>query len=175
MRKHKPGFTLIELVTAVIILGILAAIAAPIIMRDSNVKAACAEAVATMNIMRTVLTAYYKNYDAWPAIVFADENNPQWAANMDPEDFRRWFMGLTIDHLNGYYFGRECYFVSVDGTGMIMCVLYPPHWDLPVNSADPDDKKRVRYMGEGEGACLWMDIDDGEVHQNLFEKSGYPA
>jgi len=62
----KKGFTLIELIIVVIIVGILAAIAAP--MMSSNVaKARRSEAVAAVGTLRTAARLYYVEHSGFPA------------------------------------------------------------------------------------------------------------
>jgi type IV pilus assembly protein PilA len=64
----KKGFTLIELIIVVIIIGILAAIAAP--MMSANVeRAKRSEAIAAMGAIRTAIRLYYAEQTKWPTAI----------------------------------------------------------------------------------------------------------
>jgi prepilin-type N-terminal cleavage/methylation domain-containing protein len=66
MSFNRKGFTLIELIIVVIIIGILAAIAGP--MMSGNVKKAKkSEAVAAIGAIRTAERLYYVDKGAYPA------------------------------------------------------------------------------------------------------------
>jgi len=87
MRLKRKGFTLIELIIVVIIIGILAAIAAP--MMSSNVqRARRSEAVAALGAIRTAARCYAaENSGTYPAtlaqisgyIGAADLNGPNYS------------------------------------------------------------------------------------------------
>ena len=170
MASRRQGFTLIELIIVVIIIGILAAISGPI-MSGMKTKAICAEAVTTMGTIRTALKAYYVEFNDWPPIPDASP----WVAWMDPEDFKRWLPGLNIDNLTGTYFGKECYYINPPLE--IACFMDPKQMAGYQNSADPDDKKGIKYMGDFPHflSYLKMYIGNGKIFQYYVSKSGYPS
>ena len=57
-REKRRGFTLIELMVVILIVGVLAAVAVPI-LHDKNDQAKWSEAAATAGAIRTSVRAYY--------------------------------------------------------------------------------------------------------------------
>jgi type IV pilus assembly protein PilA len=65
MRKHQKGFTLIELMIVVAIIGILAAIAIPA-YQDYTIRAQVSEGMSLTSGVRTAVTEYLQTVGVWP-------------------------------------------------------------------------------------------------------------
>ncbi len=87
MRK-KGGFTLVELVIVVIIIGILVTIGVPNYMRSLE-RSKCAQAIRILKDMRSAGLSYYANKETFPAMVtdledevganfYSDKTNNDW-------------------------------------------------------------------------------------------------
>lgn len=101
MKLGRKGFTLIELIIVVIIVGILAAIAGPLMSGNVN-KAKRAEAVAALGAIRTAERLYYaENAASYTGAIsnFADTTNKLAT-----------YIGAT--DLDGKYFGVNAYSVT---------------------------------------------------------------
>lgn len=93
------GFTLIELLITIIIVGILAAVAVPVIRGNIIKKAVFTEAVISMGVLAASQEMYYaehKKYQEFDLSLSSSEDNP-------------WPEGVVPEQLNGRYFSEHCY------------------------------------------------------------------
>ena len=65
MKRVQQGFTLIELMIVVAIVGILAAIALPA-YRDYTIRSKMAEVAAALGACKTSVTEYINTKNVWP-------------------------------------------------------------------------------------------------------------
>lgn len=70
--QSRAGFTLVELMIVVIIVGILAAVAVPLYRRNTR-KAMASEALALAGSVRTAQRVYYAEHSAYAALADIDE------------------------------------------------------------------------------------------------------
>lgn len=71
IHKTKEGFTLIELVMVIVIIGILAAIIVPR-FTSQRVQAQIATTKANLESLRTAIDLFYTNENQWPKTTLAD-------------------------------------------------------------------------------------------------------
>ncbi len=119
MSFNRKGFTLIELIIVVIIIGILAAIAAPM-MSGNVIKAKRSEAVAALGALRTAQRCYFAEKSIYVSSL-ADLSS---------------YVG-TGD-INGKYFNSTAY--SVTNTGDVSCNV-TKSTDTAVAASSPDTIK----------------------------------
>ncbi len=93
----KQGFTLVELMVVILIVGILAAVAIPL-MHGRIDAAKWSEAKAAMGTIATGLRAYYAEKQGWGTISDLNE------------------IGISTGDLDGSYFDYDCYAFTTNGT-----------------------------------------------------------
>ncbi len=108
-KREGRGFTLIELIIVIVIIGILASISAPMMARQIQ-KAKLSEAVAAMGTIRTAERLYYTEYG-----IYVNVSGLQWAFDDILSNPLKGY--VTGKALSGRYFNPISYRVSVTPTG----------------------------------------------------------
>jgi len=171
MYLNKKGFTLIELIIVIVIIGILASIAVPM-MAGVKAKAICAEAVTGMSTLRQVIRQYYVEYGGFPA-------DWGWGDGVAWPDVEPYFekIGFKVDCLNGTYFDKWCYviYAVTPGKNNIVC-CYPRGsklWYGPAVAPGYLDAYNI-VDDDNDSACLVMWVASGRIKQYYISRSGYP-
>jgi len=145
--KNKRGFTLIELMVVVIVVGILAAAAIPI-YRFAMSRAYSSEAKATIGTMLTSMKVFYaENNNAYPTFVWGVSDE------LDPADDIMSILGVDTDTNNWWHAGYEkglastptCSFGTVIAGGIF-----------------PNNSGEITPLGSAAGPYLWAygDVDE---------------
>jgi len=103
MKHGKRGFTLIELMIVVIIVGILSAVAIPL-MRGNIDRAKKTEAVAALGTIKLVERMYFSEFSSYCSV--GNLGNTSTPLNTY----------LKVGDLNGKYFNDFCYSVDAAAT-----------------------------------------------------------
>ena len=101
MQINKKGFTMIELLVVLLIIGVLAAVAAPLYFANTS-RAKASEAVATMSLLRQSMRDYYASHTSYPADISDITLPPPTGAGVD--------VGIA------QYFSNECYTIDTAGS-----------------------------------------------------------
>jgi prepilin-type N-terminal cleavage/methylation domain-containing protein len=98
LRRNQKGFTLVELMIVVIIVGILAAVAIPM-YQGATERAKASEAVAALGTIRGAMRVYYAEHGTYVNAAFVDNAQVTVSSILDVSD----------TDLLGRYFSTECY------------------------------------------------------------------
>ncbi len=90
----KNGFTLIEIVMVMVIVGVLAAMAVPMFIRSVE-EGKNQEAVAALRLIRTAERLYYLDYDAY--VPASDTNEVNTKLDLDIES-KNWKFWVEVDN-----------------------------------------------------------------------------
>ncbi len=85
----KSGFTLIEIVTVMVIVGVLAAMAVPMFIRSVE-EGKNREAVAALRLIRTAERLYYLDYDVYVAAADTSEVNTKLELDIESQNWKFW-------------------------------------------------------------------------------------
>ena len=88
MKQVQKGFTLIELMIVVAIIGILAAIAIPA-YQDYTIRAQASEGLAMASATKAAVAEYYADKGTWPADDGAAGGTGDWAGPISVGQVRR--------------------------------------------------------------------------------------
>ena len=153
MRYSKHGFTLIELIIVIVIIGILASIAAPM-MQGAKEKAVLSEALMIMGNVRTALRQYYVEYSAWPP---GTRTN---VSDMDDAYVASHFPGLTLNSFEGTYFSKESFVIN-PWSGVLSYVRKGNSSLISLN------------LGDNAFAYILMTTKSGKMYQKDYPKTKY--
>jgi prepilin-type N-terminal cleavage/methylation domain-containing protein len=171
---RRKGFTLIELIIVIVIIGILASISAPMI-QGMKTKAICAEAVTAMGTIRTVLRAYYMEYNGFPAT----SNFANWLIYPPPGGINLPAAGFPPDNLTGAYFSKYCYYIYLnpgnpaEPESLIWVTPHPEFFGNSPNNAPR--KNETNNIDDTPPGILGMRYKTGRITQSGISRSGYPS
>lgn len=105
MKLNKKGFTMVELLVVLLIIGVLAAVATPLYLANTN-RAKASEAVATMGLIRQAEREYYTRHAVYLTVTAGNlANDPEAASNK----------GLGINVGIPQYFSSPAYTATTGG------------------------------------------------------------
>ena len=147
MRINKNSFTLIELIVVVIIIGILASVAMPM-LGALNKKAIASEAITTLGMIRTCEKLYYVEHGAYCVptdLVLAGY--------------------LKMSDIDGTYFSSYCYMymsisVSNPAHTYFMCVPYKSNPDYSPKAQEVQSWPNNVYIAMDESGNIYSNISE---------------
>jgi prepilin-type N-terminal cleavage/methylation domain-containing protein len=144
--KKISGFTLVELITVIIIIAVLAAIAVPM-LRGNTKKAIRTEAKGALAHIRTAQRIYYAEYGKY----FSASG---WTLCTDIPGIKKRSSESAYDgDLDGTYFSEECY-RFIDWPWPIYCLVWPG-----INSINKAPKKDDTEKALGTQFYIYIDVN----------------
>lgn len=129
MRKFS-GFTLVELMITVVIIGILATIAVPLYMRSVE-RSQCAQAIQVLKTMRNAALSFYNENETFAGMsepnledqvganFYSDGSNPNWSYAITAATATQ--LTLTATRLSGPWSSNPTITLSDDIAGGVNC------------------------------------------------------
>ena len=166
--SRKRGFTLIELLVVMVIIGILAAVAAPM-MANLKKRAIVTEAVMGLGTIRTAMRMYYIEHNnsysgCVPDMGFFGTGENDTIPGITNRTGASYADGLG--DLDGTYFSQECYYIILIGESyVIVCYVQPDEHNGKANEATkatetlamfPHDNARIQMNTSGNIASSYM-------------------
>ena len=159
--KRNQGFTMVELLVVLVIIGILAAVATPLFFKNTQ-KARASEAIATMGLIRQALREHKINTTKWIEVNNGDLRNA-------PEDATK--PGLDINIGTAQYFSNKAFSVKTTNLGDFENFVKsgnPPAQDfvIKVDASDANNPPcKDKILGHETDCALKQD----EVKNYLLE------
>lgn len=168
MNKKIKGFTMVELLVVLVIIGILAAVATPLFIQNTR-RARASEAIATMSLIRQALRDYNINTGKYFTIA---KNATEYDSNIDnplPSSVTGTTptpatAGVAVDADIAQYFSNRAYSVDADviddNNGLSNLFDNPPAQDFIV-LADGDDSDLCTADEEANCALKADEVNNG--------------
>lgn len=151
---RKRGFTLVEVMTVVIIIGILATIAVPVV-RGRIKRAILTEAVTALGTIRTAERMYYVEYGCYQGTGYFDTGDRP--------------SGISEGDLDGTYFSEGCYYVSIPSGESNKFYAYCD------TGADRNQAPKKQTVLNLIGTPSWIRMDQsGVIEVYQIPGCGYP-
>jgi len=132
LRRNQRGFTLVELMIVVIIVGILAAVAIPM-YQGATERAKASEAVAALGTIRGAMRVYFAEHGTYVNANFTDGDQVTNGGVLDVSD----------NDLLGRYFSTECYTFDGDATANAFTIECDGANSTATNAAEVADIVRT--------------------------------
>ena len=124
--RNNRGVSLIELIIVIVIIGILASVAAPVI-QGVRMKMMAAEAINTLGVIRVAEQLYYNKYHVYPPVVDLKATG---------------YLNENIE--NGVYFSHRSYeYIKADTADGKTYILCTPAKSEPTDSSKADEVNSV--------------------------------
>jgi len=160
------GFTLIELMIVVIIVGVLASVAAPM-LSNLRVKAMCAEAVMALSTVREAMREYHLEHPEVTSANFAIANAGHLPNAYPP--------GIKPGDLDGIYFSESCYagYIDFETSSPPWCIQCVCGFSL--NTAPKSQEINAIVDNKDDpNTAIFID-QDGNIWQRGVSRSGYKS